>query len=283
MATQHAKSVVFLASLLALALPSVDARADEQASAQPSSLFVLKTYRQNYILPLYYTDPQDQAFFEPANPNKNPLKREGIEFQLSLRVAAAENLLRNHDSLQFAYTQNSFWQAYDKSAYFRDTDYQPELFYTLPLGYRWGNWHLKSISTGFWHESNGRGGDQERSWNRIYLSALVQNGGFSIELKPWTRVRFTGRDYNKDITHYRGDEEITLKYQLGRQSFRLLSRNNISSGFSRGYEELDWVFPLYKNLAGYLKFTSGYGQSISSYNFYNNSAGVGVTFLSSAL
>lgn len=97
-------------------------------------------------------------------------------------------------------------------------------------------------------------------------------------------MRITGRDYNPDITHYRGNEEIQFAFQWGEQNFFLISCNNIGNGFSRGYEDFGWLFPIYSNLKGFIKLVSGYGQSISSYSYYyNNSAGIGFVFSGKAL
>ena len=271
-------AVVFAGTITSQGYGVTSDQQDEQSKNVESSLFTLKLYRTTYILPVSYTHPQDNAYFEPMNPNKKPLRNIAVEFQFSLSLTALEDLFLKDDSLQVAYTQRSNWQAYDKSAYFKDTDYQPEVFYTLPVKAYWRNWQWETTKVGFWHESNGMGGNNERSWNRVYLSLLFSNGNFSVDIKPWLRVRITGRDYNPDITHYRGDEEIRFAYQWGEQNFSLLSRNNIGSGFSRGYEEFSWIFPIYSHLKGFIKLASGYGQSISSYNYYNNSAGIGFTF-----
>ena len=260
-------------SLSAAETTSADVHTDRDAE-----LFILKPYRTNYLFPVHYSQKPNQTFFAPLNPNDKKVKRTEIEFQLSLRFAFAGNILRPDDTVQFAYTQNSFWQAYDESAYFRDTDYQPELFYTLPVNHVWGEWTWRSASIGFLHESNGKGGDNEHSWNRIYLDFLVENGNLAISLRPWLRLKVTSHDYNKDITHYRGDGEMQLYYTLGNHQLMLKSRNNLSSLFSRGYEELAWLFPIHRNLQGFIKLTTGYGESISDYNHYNNTFGIGVAF-----
>ncbi|GAA4647814.1 hypothetical protein GCM10023116_00760 [Kistimonas scapharcae] len=277
----HAHVLASLCAMLGFANMSVSSTATtalHEPTDSESDLFILKPYRTNYLLPAHHSQKPNQAFFAPLNPNDRNVKRTEIEFQLSLRFAFAGNLFKPDDTLQFAYTQNSFWQAYDKSAYFRDTDYQPELFYTLPMNHTWGEWVWRSASAGFLHESNGKGGDNEHSWNRVYLDFLLENGNVAISLKPWVRLKITNHDYNKDISHYRGDGELQLHYTLNNHQMIFKSRNNLGSLFSRGYEEFTWLFPIHRNLQGMIKLTSGYGESISDYNHYNNTFGFGVAF-----
>ena len=66
-------------------------------------------------------------------------------------------------SLDVAYTQLMYWQFYAKSQYFRETDYEPEVFISDNFLKNW------LLNAGAVHESNGRGGELERSWNRAYL------------------------------------------------------------------------------------------------------------------
>ena len=87
--------------------------------------------------------------------------------------------------------------------------------------------------------------------------------------------------YGSDTIHiaaYNGNEEIQFAFQWGEQNFFLISRNNIGNGFSRGYGDFGWIFPVYSNLKGFINLVSGYGQSISSYSYYNNSTGIGFVF-----
>ncbi|CAM3847591.1 phospholipase A [Parendozoicomonas haliclonae] len=265
--------------LLLLTLTGITHSVEQEISHNAPSandLFTLKPYRANYFLPAHYSEKPDRAFFQPLNPNDREGKKIEIEFQISLFFDVWQGLFKENDTVRFAYTQNAYWQAYDKSAYFRDTDYQPELFYQLPMSRQWGDWQWQTTTAGFWHESNGKGGSYERSWNRVFVGFQVANGNFAINFKPWVRLKFS-HDYNKDISHYRGHGEIEFLYQTeNNQQFMAKSRNDIDSGFSRGYEELAWLFPITGNLRGFIKLTSGYGESISSYNHYDNTAGIGV-------
>jgi len=76
----------------------------------------------------------------------------------------------------FAYTQISFWQAWDHehSAPFRETNYNPEVFYrTQLIPYQGG---FFGADLGFEHESNGQKPPITRSWNLLYVSPYYLQG-----------------------------------------------------------------------------------------------------------
>ena len=83
----------------------------------------------------------------------------------------------------FAYTQISFWQAYDdyNSAPFRETNYNPEIFYRMnPYEFKQGE---LGSDIGFEHESNGQTVPKSRSWNLIYVAPYYCNSKVLVYLK----------------------------------------------------------------------------------------------------
>ena len=138
-----------------------------------------------------------------------------------------------------AYTQLSFWQAYNSSAYFRETNYEPSMFFVYELP-KQNKLALKSISLGAVHQSNGQGGDNERSWNRLFANFAFQpNDNWLVQLKPWIRIHgfMEARDYNPDITEYLGHGSLTVSYEYENNVFTTLLRNNLESGFKRGFAQ----------------------------------------------
>ena len=244
-------------------------------------LFELTPFLNNYVLPYYFTDKPNQAYYEPQNPNNSPVSDVNIQFQLSFKYGLAKNLFSDNDRLSFAYTQRSDWQAYDSSAYFRDSEYQPEVFLTFfrntPLS---DGWVYRSATFGLEHQSNGKGGKYERSWNRAYADFVLTHGMWTVSIKPWLRTVIPGStDYNPKIMRYMGYGRVAINYQFGQNIIGLELRNVLESGFSRGYEQLTWNFPIHKRLHGYLKVQSGYGFTVSDFDHYDNAIGVGFVFL----
>ncbi|MEC4724372.1 phospholipase A [Shewanella sp. D64] len=239
-------------------------------------IYQLKVFDNNYVLPLYQTQSPNEAYYRPQNPNHNDISKTNLQFQISLKYGLASNLFIDNDGLYVAYSQIANWQAYDTSAYFRDVQYQPQIFWVWQHGDNDQAW--QSTSIGFEHQSNGKGGIYERSWNRTYLTFLFSFDDLKISLKPWLRMELSSTDYNPDIEDYMGYGMVRADWYLADHQISLTLRNLAESGFSKGYEELSWRFPLYKGFKGYLKLQSGFGMTISDYDHFDNAIGIGFAY-----
>lgn len=203
-----------------------------------------------------------------------------VKFQLSFKVKALEDMFGSNADLWFGYTQQSNWQLYndDISSPFRETNYEPEVFVSFPTRYDLLGLTGRFVNVGFVHQSNGRSDPLSRSWNRLYAQFGVERGGFSLLARPWWRIpEREGVDNNPDITDYMGRGDLLAYWQPegSEHSFALLARGNLQTG--KGAAQLDWRFPLYRNLKGYLQLFSGYGESLIDYNWRQNTIGLGVS------
>jgi phospholipase A1 len=235
--------------------------------------FVITPHKPTYILPVHY----DSHLSAPAEfPDDVELDPVEIKFQFSFKIELLDGLFDDTGNLSFGYTQQSFWQAYNSgiSAPFRDTNYEPELM----LGFLTNNKVLglrnRVIRLGLVHQSNGQSGEISRSWNRLYADFIFERGDFYASLKPWWRIPESNDD-NPDIEDYLGNFELRMLKFAGSQSYGVMLRNNLAAE-NRGAIELDWSFPLYRHLRGYVQYFNGYGESMLDYNQYSNSLGLGV-------
>lgn len=211
-------------------------------------------------------------------PSSAPLSRNEAEFQLSLKVKAAENIFGNRADLWFAYTQQSQWQVYGHkiSEPFRETDYMPELFLLFPTRYNLLGLTGRFTSVGFLHQSNGQIDPLSRSWNRVYAQFGFERGNFALLVRPWVRIQDgAGDDDNPDIIRYEGYGDVTGIYLWGRQEFSVVARYNAGN-----FSTTDtWSFPIQGRLKGYVKITTGYGETLIDYNWRQNTIGIGVLFV----
>lgn len=255
---------------------AVEVRVEEEKKAEVSR-FAIIPYRPTYILPAYYDFKPDRNVYKQETPNDEQLKNVELKFQFSLKIPLWTNIFNKPVSLYAAYTQLSFWQAYTDSPFFRESNYEPEFFldYKVDKNLKYG-WELTFIDLGVEHQSNGRGGTLERSWNRMYARAILSKGNFLLSLVPWYVFNDPSkRKHNPDIVHYLGHGKLIFAYGICNNTFSLETRNNIESGFSYGSAQLAWSFPLTKNFKGYIQAFTGYGQSLIEYNHYSNSVGIG--------
>lgn len=258
---------------------AVDERVKKETLVEANP-FSITFYKQNYLIPYYYTgSPYNKVYIDQI-PKGERIKNGEVKFQLSLKVPVWKKILASNSSLYFGYTQLSYWQAYNKNAFFRETDFQPEVFVnnqlSIPLLY---DWRISAINVGAVHESNGFGNELERSWNRIYVEAISSTDNFMFSVKPWYVFHdATYQKFNPNMAKYLGYGEMTVAYKFSKQIFTLQLHNLIESGGRYASVIANYNFPLNPYLMGFVQFFSGYGQSLIEYNHRTTSVGVGIAF-----
>lgn len=262
--------------------PAQEDAVDQRAALESNTAdnpYVLSFYQPNYILPFYYTQMPDETVYTSQVTDNQPISHYDLKFQLSFKYPVWNFTPDN--KLYIAYTQMSYWQAYQNSAFFRETNYEPEIFLANQINQPLpGAWEMNFFNIGAMHQSNGRGGELERSWNRAYVNFIAGKGGWMFELQPWYIFHDSSmEEHNPDIGHYMGYEQMILAYKYSEnQEFALQARNTVESVFRRSALTFTWSFPLgLRHLKGYLQVFSGYGQSLIEYNHYTNSVGLGIS------
>lgn len=225
----------------------------------------LSTHRPMYVLPYTYSSAYD-----------------GRHTEVAFQISAKQKLFGTN--FYFGYTQRSFWQLYNskESSPFRETDYNPELFYRWTPQIAWLNhW---GADAGLEHESNGKGLPDSRSWNRLYIAPFQAKGKYLVYLKFWYRLPEKAKtgptdaegDDNPDIERYYGHAE----FQVQRQFFdnhlaHLILRANPATG--KGSVSFNYSIPSSDGSLFYcLNFFSGYGETLIDYNRAITRVGIGV-------
>lgn len=243
--------------------------------------YTLMAHKPNYFLvACYNNNPNTDPYREIPGDTNEDLDKVETQFQVSIKVPLAVNLFKNKMDIFGAYTVRSFWQAYNKdlSAVFRETNHSPEVWAQFHSNRSF--WGIKNTlyGFGFVHQSNGRNEPLSRSWNRIFANFIFEKGNLAFRIKPWYRIPEDSKDDdNSDITDYMGHGEIGAAYKWNRNTFAVMSRNNLESGFRKGAIEATWSFPLwnYKYLKGYIQGFTGYGQSLIDYDSKETTLGIG--------
>ncbi|WP_067096584.1 phospholipase A [Marinomonas atlantica] len=248
---------------------------EEITSDEP---FVLTPHRPNYFLPVYYTQKTgDRATY--SNVESDELQDVEFKFQLSFKFPVAKGVLGRNSKLWFAYTQQSYWQAYNReiSAPFRDTSYEPEAFIATEPNFSFLGSELKRINYGIQHQSNGRSDPFSRSWNRVYADFIFERNNTVVSFKPWYRIPESDEDDdNPNITDYMGHGELTIVHVDNDVTYDLILRNNLNFSDNRGAVQLGVSFPMWGKARGYAQYFEGYGQSLLDYDNYTRSFGVGI-------
>ncbi|WP_019831099.1 phospholipase A [Sphingomonas sp. PR090111-T3T-6A] len=204
-----------------------------------------------------------------------------LSFKYQLFGQAGEPETSWLDGFHFAYTQKIFWDLEADSVPFHDVSYQPELIWIH-------NWAPRSngvrfgVRGGFLHESNGKGGDDSRGYQYLYVQpqAELPLGGYTLSVGPRLFHYVFGLDNNTDIARYRGHQALELS--IGREDGLKLSTTS-RFNFSHGKGAVDGAisYPLRNVLGGtplYLVVQgfTGYGEDLLDYNRHQTRVRVGL-------
>jgi phospholipase A1 len=189
----------------------------------------------------------------------------------------------------FGYSQQMLWELLRNDPYMRDVNYNPDFFYRYS-----GLRGIDFIDLGlFEHESNGRGGINERSWNRTYLRFQSrvpvrignQQEDFSWSIKGWAPYAFNPS--NTDLPQYRGywEAELALfdmNLLKGNQQVILRLYPGGAINFRNGGQEITLKTSLPRNWGIRFYFTAqifhGYAETLLNYNESNWGARFGFGF-----
>lgn len=247
--------------------------------------FLIKPYKPTYMLLGRWTTSANR---QPASPSPlhsvaEPQDVVPVEakYQISFKTKLWEGLVGHHGDLWLGYTQQSSWQVYNKSnsSPFRETDYEPELMAVFRSNLDAGlGFKVKMLAVGLNHQSNGRAVPLSRSWNRITAQVGVERGDFALVLRPWYRLpEKASHDDNPDIGRYLGYGDLQAMWKLGEHGIGLNLRGPLLAG--RGSVQLDWSFPIHRNLKGFVQLFNGFGETLIDYNHRQTTLGIGVSLV----
>ena len=254
----------------------------------PHGILTVREHNPMYLMPVWYNSSPNYA---PSSPTRGAASQERFsdqkrietKMQVSFKSKIAEDLFKSRADLWFGYTQKSDWQIYNqgrRSAPFRNTDYEPEIFITQPVKAQlpWGG-RLRMLGVGFAHQSNGQSRPESRSWNKVYAMAGMEWGKLTVIPRVWMRLfDSSGEDNdNPDLTKYLGYGDVKLQYRLNdKHNFSTTLRYNPKSGY--GAAEAAYTFPIKGKLQGVVRGFHGYGESLIDYNHKQSGIGFGLMF-----
>ncbi|WP_281646989.1 phospholipase A [Parendozoicomonas sp. Alg238-R29] len=266
-------------------LSPIDIRMRQQERTENKD-FVITPLDRNYILPVSYKSKPYVRPYERFDIKNRDLDNVEVKFQISIAIPLMQDIWGMAD-LKAGYTMTAWWQAYNRdiSSPFRETNHQPEALLSFPMNKPALGAHLRMIDTGIVHQSNGQTGELSRSWNRIYMEFVFEKDNFAWAIKPWYRIPEDKKeapddlkgDDNPDIWKYMGYGELLASYKWGEHNFGMLFRNNLRSwDKNKGAVQLDWSFPFWGRLRGYVQYFNGYGESLIDYNASSNRISLGI-------
>lgn len=226
-----------------------------------------------------------------------PYSPSEARLQLSVRTKIIQSLLTGsqtllRDSLWFGYSQQSYWQLFnrDLSRPFRSTDHEPEITYIypseaqLPMG-----WRLRYSGISLVHQSNGQALPLSRSWNRTVLMAGLEKGDqFRLEGKVWQRINEDpAGDDNPDIADKIGRAEVAGFWNVNPDNTLGVTLRHSLRADSNGSLRLEWLRKLgtrgvpgsQNGLRFHTQLFTGYGDSLLDYNRRRTVLSIGLSLV----
>ncbi|AWL13067.1 Phospholipase A(1) [Saliniradius amylolyticus] len=255
---------------------------DQQALNNP---YAISQHRQNYLLPVsYQTNPNQIGSDDFTQGRVDHLES---RFQVSVKMPIfLDSPGKDLEGLYFGFSAMSNWQVYNSevSKPFRETNYEPELFYIFHTDLDLFGFTFNTAQLGFNHQSNGQDQLRSRSWNRLFGSILFSDEDSAYYLKAWYRLPEDAKDSpldpdgddNPDITHYLGHFEFGYGTKLGAFNILALVRNNLKTSDNKGSLDLTLGYPISERYDLVLKYFNGYGDSLIDYNRHQQRFSIGV-------
>ncbi|MEH6385639.1 MAG: phospholipase A [Colwellia sp.] len=249
-----------------------------------SNPFSISQHRLNYLLPVsYISNPGTRTVEELNDDNVDNVE---AKYQISIKFPIYLPKTADASGLYFGFTAVSYWQLYNSetSKPFRETNYEPELFYSWQQKNRILGFEFNQIQLGINHQSNGQSGLSSRSWNRVFASLVFSDESAFYYLKAWHRLAEEEKetplsvvgDDNPDITNYLGHMELGVGTQLGKFNLFTAVRNNLKRNDNKGSVEFNLSYGLTEGYDILIQYFNGYGDSLIDYDRHQQRISLGM-------
>jgi phospholipase A1 len=248
-----------------------------QIVSKAESTFDADSIRRDFRDQPYFGLYKDNYFvFGPSIGHTPTRQNTNVKFQISIAQRLTRATLLGGSYLYLFYSQKCFWNVLEESLPMTDLNFNPGIGLTRPLFVK--NKFIGKLTFILEHESNGRDGDESRSWNKISVAAnVIVDHNLMIHGKAWIPI-IDGQN-NKDILDYSGI------YQMGMQM--LSSNNRFCGGITlvkrRGWNlnyntivDLAYRISRKDNQFLFLQYYNGYGEGLLEYNKFHSQLRVGI-------
>jgi len=213
-------------------------------------------YKDNYIV--VGTD----LFRKPDRYNSD------AKFQISVRQRLTNSVLPFRTYLFLTYSQLAFWDVFQDSFPFRDINFNPTIGLGKPLVYN--NRYLGDLAFQIEHESNGKDGDDSRSWNKVSMYGVFKiNPHWTYFIKMWVPI-IDGQN-NKDLALYKGYGISAVNFKQKEKYNISLILNHRAGGAFNANITVNAAYRLFKKENQYLffEFYNGFGEGLLDYKVFH--------------
>lgn len=269
------KRLLLILSLFLLGLAPLPALA--QIVSLPGEELNADSIKQDFENQPYFGLYKDNYFvFGPPLGKKANSHNTNIKFQISVAQRLTKSTLPWGTYLYLFYTQKVFWNVLENSMPMTDLNFNPGIGLAKPLFVH--DRYIGKLTFVIEHESNGRDGDESRSWNKISLGgSFMIDPNLMVHGKFWIPI-VDGMN-NKDILRYSGI------YQMGMQ---VMSRNRRFNGAITLVKRKGWNLNyntivelgmrMWKDANEYffIQYYNGYGEGLLDYKVFQTQIRFGI-------
>lgn len=225
----------------------------------------------------YFSLFKDNYFTVGTVVGKKPTSTNSdVKFQISIAQRLTKSVLPWHTYLFLAYSQKTMWNVFERSMPMRDMNFNPGIGLTKPLFSK--DRYVGQLTLMIEHESNGRDGDDSRSWNKISLAGNVMiDNWIMVHAKFWIPI-VDGMN-NRDILKYSGIYQHGIEVATPDRKFiwdlTLVKR----AGWNLNYNtifEFSWRVHKKSNQYFFVQYYNGYGENLLDYNKFRSRLRVGI-------
>lgn len=227
----------------------------------------------------YFSLYKDNYFTVGTAPFKKPTgTNSDVKFQISLQYRVTDAVLPWHTYLFIMYTQKTFWNVFQESLPMRDINFNPGIGWTKPFFSK--DRYVGKLTLLIEHESNGRDGDDSRSWNKIsFYGSTIIDEWLMVHAKFWIPL-IDGMN-NKDILKYCGIYQHGVVVTTPNKKFSFGLTMVKRKGFNLNYNtiwDFSWRVNDKMNLNLFAQYYNGYGENLIDYKQFHSRLRVGIVF-----
>lgn len=271
--------IIFFASLLLLVSACFPTLAEAQIIPVPRQKEYVDSLKHELEYGPYFGLYKDNYFTVGTDPLRRPTRTNSdVKFQISLSIRLTNAILPWNSYIFLMYTQKTFWNVFQESLPMHDLNYNPGLGWSKPFFNK--NRYVGKLTLLVEHESNGRDGEDSRSWNRIsiYGSTIIDEW-LMVHAKFW--IPIIDGENNRDILKYCGIYQNGVVVTTPNKKFSFSLTMVKRSGWNLNFNtilEASWKIHEESNLNLFAQYYNGYGEGLLDYNKYHSRLRVGIVF-----
>lgn len=272
-------SRIYLAIILGIIAMLLPADGKSQLVAVEDQKEFIDSLKHELDFGPYFGLYKDNYFTVGTTPFAKPTTTNSdVKFQISLAIRLTDNVLPWKSFLFLMYTQKTLWNVFQESMPMRDLNFNPGIGWSKPFFNK--DRYVGKLTLMLEHESNGRDGDESRSWNKISLSgSTIINEWLMVHAKFWIPI-IDGQN-NRDILKYCGIYQSGVVITTPNKRFSWGLTWVKRSGFNLNFNtiwDFSWRVSDKTNLNLFAQYYNGYGENLLDYKQFHSRLRVGIIF-----